>query len=105
MIPDGAVTFTPTLGPASRGLSVRVGHGRLAVKIDSGRGRNSMKRGFRLVALLAAVALALVATPALADESPTYLALGDSVPFGFSPFVSPSVVVGFVVYPEDLASL
>jgi lysophospholipase L1-like esterase len=64
-----------------------------------------MKRGFRLVALVAAAALTLVATPALADESPTYLALGDSVPFGFSPFVSPSDVDGFVGYPEDLATL
>ncbi len=64
-----------------------------------------MKRGFRVFALLAAVALALVATPALADESPTYLALGDSVPFGFSPLVSPSDADGFVGYPEDLASM
>jgi len=64
-----------------------------------------MKRGFRVLALAAAVALALVATPALADESPTYLALGDSVPFGFSPFVSPSDADGFVGYPEDLAGL
>jgi lysophospholipase L1-like esterase len=62
-----------------------------------------MKRGFRVVALLTAVTLALVATPALAGESPTYLALGDSVPFGFSPFVSASDADGFVGYPEDLA--
>jgi lysophospholipase L1-like esterase len=46
-----------------------------------------------------------VATPALADESPTYLALGDSVPFGFSPLVSPSDADGFVGYPEDLAGV
>ena len=64
-----------------------------------------MKRAFRVLALLAAVALALVATPALADESPTYLALGDSVPFGFSPLVSPGDADGFVGYPEDLAGL
>lgn len=64
-----------------------------------------MKRAFRVLALLAAVALALVATPALAAESPTYLALGDSVPFGFSPLVSPSDADGFVGYPEDLAGV
>jgi lysophospholipase L1-like esterase len=64
-----------------------------------------MKRGLRVLAIAVAVALALVATPALADESPTYLAMGDSVPFGFSPFVSPSDADGFVGYPEDLASV
>ena len=63
-----------------------------------------MKRGFRVVALLAAISLALLATPALAAESPTYLALGDSVPFGFSPLVTnPSDADTFVGYPEDLA--
>ncbi len=64
-----------------------------------------MKRGVRVFALLTAVTLALVATPALAGESPTYLALGDSVPFGFSPFVSLSDADGFVGYPEDLAGV
>jgi len=65
-----------------------------------------MKRGFRVFALLAAVALALVATPVLADESPTYLALGDSVPFGFNPLVTNfSDADAYVGYPEDLASL
>jgi lysophospholipase L1-like esterase len=64
-----------------------------------------MKRGFRVLVFVAAAALALVANPALAGESPTYLALGDSVPFGFSPFVSPSDADGFVGYPEDLAAL
>src|SRR5258708_15721072 len=64
-----------------------------------------MKRGLRVLAIAVAAALALIATPALADESPTYLAMGDSVPFGFSPFVSRSDADGFVGYPEDLASL
>lgn len=64
-----------------------------------------MKRGFRALALAVAAALALLATPALAGESPTYLALGDSVPFGFSPFVSPGDPDGYVGYPEDLAAL
>jgi lysophospholipase L1-like esterase len=64
-----------------------------------------MKRGYRVIALLAAVALALVATPALAAESPTYLALGDSVPFGYSPLIAPSDVHAFIGYPEDLAGV
>jgi lysophospholipase L1-like esterase len=64
-----------------------------------------MKRGLRVLTIAVAVALALVATPALADESPTYLAMGDSVPFGFSPLVSPRDADGFVGYPEDLAGV
>jgi len=64
-----------------------------------------MKRGFRVLALAAAAAVALMATPALAAKSPTYLALGDSVPFGFSPFVAPSDADGFIGYPEDLAGV
>jgi lysophospholipase L1-like esterase len=65
-----------------------------------------MKRGFRVLALAAAAAVALMATPALAAESPTYLALGDSVPFGFSPLVTNfSDADAYVGYPEDLASL
>jgi lysophospholipase L1-like esterase len=64
-----------------------------------------MKRGFRVLAFTVAASLALLATPALAGESPTYLALGDSVPFGFSPLVSPSDADGFVGYPEDLAGM
>lgn len=65
-----------------------------------------MKRGFRVFALVAAVALALVATPVLANESPTYLALGDSVPFGYSPLVTNlSDADAYVGYPEDLAGL
>jgi len=64
-----------------------------------------MKRGFRVLALAAAAAVALMATPALAAESPTYLALGDSVPFGYSPLIAPSDVHAFIGYPEDLAGL
>jgi len=64
-----------------------------------------MKRGFRVLALAVAAAIALMATPALAAESPTYLALGDSVPFGYSPFVAPSDADGFIGYPEDLAGV
>lgn len=64
-----------------------------------------MKRGLRVLALAVAAAVALVATPALANDSPSYVALGDSVPFGFSPLVSPRDAHGFVGYPEDLAGV
>jgi lysophospholipase L1-like esterase len=65
-----------------------------------------MKRGSRIVAVLTAVGLAMVATPALAAESPTYLALGDSVPFGFNPLVTNlSDADAYVGYPEDLGGL
>jgi lysophospholipase L1-like esterase len=49
-----------------------------------------MKRGFRVLALAAAVAFALVAVPASADDhqQSTYLALGDSYAFAFNPNVS-----------------
>jgi lysophospholipase L1-like esterase len=48
-----------------------------------------MKRGLRVLALAAAVALALLAVPASADEhqQSTYLALGDSYAFAFNPIV------------------
>jgi len=64
-----------------------------------------MKRGLRVLAVAVAAALALVAMPALANDSPSYLAMGDSVPFGFSPLVPPKDANGFVGYPEDLAGL
>lgn len=49
-----------------------------------------MKRGFRVLVLSVAVALALVAVPASADDhhhESTYLALGDSYAFAFNPIV------------------
>ena len=48
-----------------------------------------MKRGFRVLVLSVAVALALVAVPASADDhqQSTYLALGDSYAFAFNPIV------------------
>jgi len=48
-----------------------------------------MKRGFRALVLSVAVALALVAVPASADDhhQSTYLALGDSYAFAFNPIV------------------
>lgn len=64
-----------------------------------------MKRGFRLIAFAAAAALALLAVPASADQhhESTYLALGDSVPFGYNPLVTdPSDPDNFVGYPELL---
>ncbi len=64
-----------------------------------------MKRGFRVLALAAAVALGLLAVPASADEQQdSYLALGDSVAFGTNPLVTdPADPENFVGYPEVLA--
>ncbi len=63
-----------------------------------------MKRGLRILALAAGVALALMAVPAQADNEPNYLALGDSVPFGFNPLVTDlSEPDNFVGYPEVLS--
>ena len=59
----------------------------------------------KLFALLsAAVLLALAAVPASAtSEGHSYLALGDSVPFGYSPLLNPSNASNFVGYPEIVA--
>lgn len=59
----------------------------------------------RLLALLSAAALfVLAAVPASAsDGGHSYLALGDSVPFGFSPLVNPANAHNFVGYPEIVA--
>jgi lysophospholipase L1-like esterase len=46
-----------------------------------------MKRGFRVLAFVAAAALALVALPASAAHEDTYLALGDSYAFAYNPVV------------------
>ena len=62
----------------------------------------------RFVALLVAIGILVSSTPAAAAKFHDYLALGDSVAFGFDPLVplegrfSPS---NFVGYPEVLASL
>jgi lysophospholipase L1-like esterase len=59
----------------------------------------------KLLALLsAAVLLALAAVPASAtSQGHSYLALGDSVPFGYSPLLNPSNASNFVGYPETVA--
>ena len=62
----------------------------------------------RLFSLLAAAALFLVAAlPANASalsDGHVYLALGDSVPFGFNPLVNANNADNFVGYPESLAA-
>lgn len=61
----------------------------------------------RFVALLVAVGILVSSTPAGAAKFHDYLALGDSVAFGFDPLVSPadrSDPSNFVGYPEALAS-
>lgn len=63
------------------------------------------------VALLAMVVMALVNTSfvpvALADSNrpQTYLALGDSVAFGFNPLVSPSDASNFIGYPTPVSDV
>ena len=59
----------------------------------------------RLLALLSAAALfVLAAVPASAtSEGHDYLALGDSVPFGFSPLLNPNDADNFIGYPEIVA--
>lgn len=63
----------------------------------------------RLVALVTALALFLPATPAWAAEVHDYLALGDSVAFGFDPRVvaagGASDPSNFVGYPAALATM
>lgn len=62
-----------------------------------------MKRGLRTLALAAGLATAVMSVPAVANDEPAYLALGDSVPFGFSPLVTDrSEPDNFVGYPEAL---
>jgi len=62
-----------------------------------------------MFALVAVVALLLSATPASAAEVQDYLALGDSVAFGFDPLVvsagGASDPTHFVGYPEALAAV
>lgn len=54
--------------------------------------------------LAAAALLALGAVPASAtSEGHSYLALGDSVPFGFSPLLDASSANNFIGYPEIVA--
>jgi lysophospholipase L1-like esterase len=64
-----------------------------------------MKKRSIFVALLLAATLCLGTAPAVgADDSDGgYLALGDSVPFGYSPLVSPVNPAIFVGYPEAFA--
>ena len=59
----------------------------------------------RLFAVLSAAALLVIAAiPASASsEGHGYLALGDSVPFGFNPLVDPTNVSNFTGYPEIVA--
>jgi lysophospholipase L1-like esterase len=59
----------------------------------------------RFLALVSALALSLLgAVPASAtSEGHSYLALGDSVPFGFSPLLDPANAANFIGYPEIVA--
>lgn len=59
----------------------------------------------RLFAVLSAVALVVIAAmPAsAASEGHSYLALGDSVPFGFNPLLDGTDASNFIGYPEIVA--
>src|SRR6266853_2241614 len=61
----------------------------------------------KLLALLSAATLfVLAAVPAsAASQGIGYLAFGDSVPFGYSPLLNPTVASNFVGYPEIAARL
>lgn len=55
---------------------------------------------FRLLALLCALGMwVIAAVPAPASENNIYLALGDSVAFGFSPLLDPHNASNFIGYP------
>lgn len=63
-----------------------------------------MKRVIRLLVVLLPLTLLAGTVPAQASDSIGYLALGDSVPFGFNPLVTDkSQPENFVGYPEALA--
>jgi len=63
-----------------------------------------MKRVVRLLVLLLPVALLAGTVPASANDEAGYLALGDSVAFGFSPLVlNPTDTGAYVGYPEVLS--
>src|ERR1700674_3199292 len=87
MIADTGVAFNPQEGVLSASQEGgRLKNGRPL------RREEPMKRGFRVLALAAAAALALLAVPASAGENheSSYLALGDSYAFAFNPTVSPA---------------
>jgi lysophospholipase L1-like esterase len=63
-----------------------------------------MKRVIRLLVVLLPVALLAGTVPASANDEAGYLALGDSVAFGFNPLVSnPTAPGAYVGYPEVLS--
>ncbi len=62
-----------------------------------------MKRVVRLLVVLLPLALLAGTVPASANDEAGYLALGDSVAFGFSPLVSPTDTDAYVGYPEVLS--
>ena len=64
-----------------------------------------MKRVVRLLVVLLPLALLAGTVPASANDETGYLALGDSVAFGFNPLVSPFNAANFVGYPEVLSEV
>ncbi len=65
-----------------------------------------MKRAFGLIVTVATLILSLGSLPTFASQGDGYLALGDSVAFGFNPLVvDRSEPENFVGYPEALARM
>jgi len=64
-----------------------------------------MKKGFRVLVFTVVAALALVAVPASADgpQPSTYLALGDSYAFAYSPLLNPTDATNFRGYADMTA--
>src|SRR5712692_858675 len=68
-----------------------------------------MRRLIAAVALLATLATTLLAGPAMgtalaASRPQEYLALGDSVAFGYSPLADPTNAGNFIGYPTPVAA-
>jgi hypothetical protein len=59
--------------------------------------------GAAMIVIAAASSSAMAADTSSA-RARNYLALGDSVPFGYDPFILPTDPTQFVGYPEDAAT-
>ncbi len=64
-----------------------------------------MKRVLAIIASTVTLVLSLGSIPTFASQENTYLALGDSVAFGFNPLLDRTEADNFVGYPEALAKM
>src|SRR5438270_10424535 len=63
-----------------------------------------MKRGLRLLVLAPVAALALATVPASAEHDASYLALGDSYAFAYSPILNPTNAANFTGYANSVGA-